>query len=53
MIIDFKNEYKKNVKKEKKPKQELVVKKKFDGMFVFYLLNNGCVIGLLCIPDTN
>jgi len=52
-MIDFRNEYKKLLKKRKSQNKNFVVKKKFDWMFVFNLVNNGRKIDLLYVPDTN
>ena len=43
MMIDFRNEFKKLLKKRKIQNKNFIVEKKSDGMFVFYLVNNGCV----------
>ena len=52
-MIDFRNVYKKLLKQRKGQNNNFVVKKKFDGMFVFNLVNNGRKIDLLYVLDTN
>lgn len=44
---------KKLLKKRKSQNKNFVVKKKFDGISVFYLVNDGGVVDLLYVSDTN
>ena len=53
MMIDFRNEYKKLLKKRKNQNKNFLVKKKFDMISISYLVNNDDVVNLLYILDTN
>ena len=53
MIIDFMNEHKKIVKKEKNQNKNFVVKNILDKMPMFYLVNNRDVADLSYVTDTN